>query len=339
MMTANVHGSSAPATSALMTINKVVVGVNIWADAVDSVQKRFPDIEVVLEPDPEKVVAQLVNADAYTGFRLTADQLQQAPNLKWIHSLSAGVEQWLSAGITERGLLLTNSSGVHATNIAEHVFAMLLAFARQLPVLLESQKRHTWRDNETFGEKIFELDGQTIVIVGTGAIGGAVATRAKAFGMSTIGVRRHPSREPIDHIDEQVSFDDMRAHLGNADHVVICLPMTAETKGLFSADVIAEMKPGAYFFNIGRGGIVDQDALIEALQSGRLGGAGLDVTTPEPLPADSPLWDAPNTIITAHTSGNTPKYGERALGLFGDILERLRDGREPINVVDPEAGY
>lgn len=338
-MTTTEHGTAAPADGRPMTIDKVVVGVNIWGDIVGQMRSRFPDVEIVLEPDADRVIAHLANADAYTGFRLTSEQLDQAPRLKWVHSLSAGVEQWLGAGIAERGLLLTNSSGVHATNIAEHVFAMMLSFARQLPLLLESQKRHKWRDNETFDKRVFELDGQKLIIVGVGAIGGAVAMRAKAFGMSTVGVRRHPSREAVAHIDEQVSFEAMRSHLGGADHVAICLPMTSETRGLFSADVIAEMKRGSYFYNIGRGGIVDQDALIAALRSGHLGGAGLDVTTPEPLPEDSPLWDTPNTIITAHTSGNTPKYGERALGLFGDILERLRDGREPINVVDPAAGY
>ncbi len=338
-MTATSETASASPGGRPMTINKVVIGVNLWGNAAESVRQRFPDIDVVLEPDADKVAAQLADADAYTGFRLSAEQLDQAPQLKWVHSLSAGVEQWLSAGIAERGLLLTNSSGVHATNIAEHVFAMMLAFARQLPSLFGSQQRHTWRDNDTFDEHVFELEGQKLIIVGTGAIGSAVARRAKAFGMETVGVRRHPTREAVPDIDEQVSFDKMKALLGDADHVVICLPMTPDTKGLFSADVIAAMKPGAHFFNIGRGGIVDQDALIAALRSGHLGGAGLDVTTPEPLPGDSPLWDMPNVIITAHTSGSTPKYGERALGLFGDILQRLREGREPINVVDPAAGY
>ncbi len=338
-MTANAETATGSPGRSPMTIKKVVIGVDIWGNVAETVKERFPDIDVVLEPDAEKVVAQLADADAYTGFRLSAEQLDRAPELKWVHSLSAGVEQWLNAGIAERGLLLTNSSGVHATNIAEHVFAMMLAFARQLPSLFGSQQQHQWRDNDTFDEQVFELEGQKLIIVGTGAIGSAVARRAKAFDMATVGVRRHPSAEPIPHIDEQLSFEEMREHLGNADHVVICLPMTSETKGLFSADVIAAMKPGAHFFNIGRGGIVDQDALIAALRSGHLGGAGLDVTTPEPLPGDSPLWDMPNVIITAHTSGSTPKYGERALGLFGDILERLRDGREPINVVDPEAGY
>ncbi len=337
-MTANAETGSSTARTP-MTIDKVVIGVNIWQDNVEAVKQRFPDIDIVLEPDADRIVAQLADADAYTGFRLSAEQLDAAPRLKWVHSLSAGVEQWLDSGVAERHLLLTNSSGVHATNISEHVFAMMLAFARQLPLLLDSQKRHKWRDNETFDRHVFELDGQKLIIVGTGAIGAAVAQRAKSFNMTTVGVRRNPTRETVPHIDEQVSIGEMRAHLGDADHVVICLPMTSETKGLFSAEVIASMRPGAHLFNIGRGGIIDQDAMIEALRSGHLGGAGLDVTTPEPLPEDSPLWDLPNVLITAHTSGNTPKYGERALSLFGDILECLRDGREPINVVDPSAGY
>ena len=337
-MTANAETGTSSARTP-MTIDKVVIGVDIWEASVEDVRQRFPDIDIVLEPDVNKVVALLADADAYTGFRLSAEQLYAAPRLKWVHSLSAGVEQWLNSGIAERGLLLTNSSGVHATNISEHVFAMMLAFARQLPLLLKAQERHKWRDNETFDQHVFELDGQKIIIVGTGAIGSAVAQRAKAFNLTTVGVRRHPTWETVPHIDEQVSIEEMHRHLGDADHVVICLPMTSETRGLFSADVIASIKPGAYLYNIGRGGIIDQDAMIEALRSGHLGGAGLDVTTPEPLPEDSPLWDLPNVIITAHTSGNTPKYGQRALSLFGDILERLRDGREPINVVDPSAGY
>lgn len=256
-MPASHDGSAAADAETPMSIEKVVIGVDVWDDAVDAVKRRFPDIDVVLEPDPGKVVDQLADADAYTGFRLSSEQLDRAPELKWVHSLSAGVEQWLDSGVAERGLLLTNSSGVHAINISEHVFAMLLAFARQLPALLEAQHRHRWRDNETFGEHVFEIDGQTMFVVGTGAIGSAVARRARAFGMRTIGVRRHPSQEPVDGIDEQVSFDGMRERLAEADHVVICLPMTAETRGLFSADVIGAMKPGAYLFNIGRGGIVD----------------------------------------------------------------------------------
>lgn len=338
-MTAKAEKASASPVSSPMTINKVVIGVDVWANAAEAVRKQFPDIDVVLEPDAEKVVAHLADADVYTGFRLSSEQLDQAPQLKWVHSLSAGVEQWLNAGVAERGMLLTNSSGVHATNIAEHVFAMMLAFARHLPGLFALQQKHQWRDEEAYGQQVFEIEGQTIVIVGTGAIGSAVASRAKAFGMHSIGVRRNPDGEAVPDIDEQLSFEVMRSRLGEADHVVICLPMTAETKGLFSAEAIASMKPGSHFYNIGRGGIVDQDALMESLRSGHLGGAGLDVTTPEPLPKESPLWDMPNVIITSHTSGSTPKYGERALGLFADNIERLRDGREPVNVVDPAAGY
>lgn len=327
------------AGSGTLSIDKVVVGVDIWGDQVETLRARFPEVEIVRQPDAEKVAAEIGDADAYTGFRLTAEQLDGAPKLKWVHALSAGVEHWLSAGFAERGLLLTNSSGVHATNIAEHVFALMLSFARQIPLLIDSQKQHVWQNHDTFDGRVFELSGQTVMIVGTGAIGREVAVRAKAFGMDTVGVRRNAGGDPVSGIDRQIGFDRLKGELSGADHVVICLPMTKETAGMFSADVIAAMRPGAHLYNIGRGGIVDQDALIVALRGGHLGGAGLDVTTPEPLPGDSPLWDTPNTIITAHTSGNTPQYGERAIRLFGDILGRIRSGQEPINVVDLRAGY
>ncbi|HEV2527794.1 MAG TPA: D-2-hydroxyacid dehydrogenase [Thermomicrobiales bacterium] len=327
------------AVSSPLAIQKVVIGNDLWPNAVQSVKDRFPDLDIVLETDSKKIDQHLGDADAYTGFRLSSEQLDAAGQLKWVHALSAGVEHWIGAGIADRDILLTNSSGVHATNISEHVFAMLLSFARQLPALQRSQDKRQWRDNENFREAIFEVAGQSMAIVGTGAIGTAVATRAKAFGMTTVGVRRNADSPAPEGIDDQITFGDLKGRLGDIDHVVICLPMTDDTAGLFDADMLAAMKPGSYFFNIGRGGIVDQDALIQHLHAGHIAGAGLDVATPEPLPADSPLWDAPNTIITAHTSGNTPKYGERALKLFGDNLQALIDGREPENVVDVSAGY
>ncbi len=327
------------ADSSPVTIRKVVIGNDLWPNAVQSVKDRFPDLDIVLETDSARIDQHLGDADAYTGFSLSREQLEKGRQLKWVHALSAGVEHWINAGIADRDVILTNSSGVHATNIAEHVFAMLLSFARQLPVLQRAQEKKIWRDNDNFREAIFELDGQSMAIVGTGAIGSAVATRAKAFGLRTVGVRRNPESAAPDGIDEQIAFGDLKGRLGDADHVVICLPMTDETAGLFDDELLAAMKPGSHLFNIGRGGIIDQDALIANLHSGHLAGAGLDVTTPEPLPADSPLWDAPNTIITAHTSGNTPKYGERALKLFGDNLEALLSGSEPKNVVDVTAGY
>lgn len=331
--------ASGPAVTSPVEIRKITLGVRDFRDLPAKIEERFPDVAVVYAPDDDAIMRELADSDAYTGFYLTREQLRAAKNLKWCHAFSAGVEHWLDNGIADHDVILTNSSGVHAINIAEHVFALMLAFARSLPNLLKAQEEHSWRGREDTAPEVFELDGQTVAIVGTGDIGLAVAARAKAFGMRTIGVRRSTDKPAGENIDEQIPFAELGNRLGEIDHVVISLPMTDDTKGLFDAKMIRAMKPGSYLYNIGRGGIVDQDALIEALNEGHLGGAGLDVTTPEPLPADSPLWDAKNVIITAHTSGSTPRYEERAIKLFGDILQQLRDGEEPQNRVDVSAGY
>ena len=322
-----------------LTLNKVVVSEDQFTDQASKLQSTYPDIEVVVTHSPEELDREIVEADGLIGFRASDELLDRAKHLRWAHALSAGVEHWTDLGLDRRGILLTNSSGVHATNIAEHVMAMMLAFARQLPLYIDRQRDHDWAPRSRPGPEVFELEGQTVAIIGTGAIGSAVALRAKAFGMRTIGARRHNDRPKPEHFDEQVAFDDLADRLGDADHVVIALPMTPETEGLFDARLIAAMRPGSYFYNIGRGGIVEQNALIDALNNGHLGGAGLDVTTPEPLPSDAPLWDARNVIITGHSSGSTPKYGERAFALIETIIGQLLAGETPTNRVDVDAGY
>ena len=192
--------------------------------------------------------------------------------------------------------MLTNGSGNHAINIAEHVLALMLAFARQLPALVRAQDERQWRPPKI--ETLFELSGQTLAVVGAGALGCAVAARAAAFGMRVLGVRRTPDGTLPPGFASMAALADLDAVLAEADHVVITLPLTAETRGLFSTARLAAMKPGAHLYNVGRGAIVDPAALLAALRSGRLAGAGLDVTDPEPLPADSPLWSEPGVIVT-----------------------------------------
>ena len=322
-----------------LTLNKIVISEDRFTKQARQLQEKYPGIHVVVTHGPDELDREIADADGLIGFRATSELLDRAHQLRWAHALSAGVEHWTDLGLDRRGILLTNSSGVHAINIAEHVMAMMLAFARRLPVYLDRQRNHVWPSRGQSGPDVFELDGQTVAIVGTGAIGSAVAQRASAFGMHTVGVRRHRDRPKPEHFDEQIGFDDLPTRLPEVDHVVIALPMTPDTDGLFDARLIAAMKPSSHFFNIGRGGIVDQAALIDALNSGHLGGAGLDVTTPEPLPSDAPLWDAKNVIITAHSSGSTPKYGDRVFALIEKIIGQLRDGETPINVVDVRAGY
>jgi len=299
---------------------------------------RFPEIafDVV---GPDAVNDRIAEADAaLVGWVSARDTLDRATKLKWIQTAGAGVERVVGDGFAERGILLTNGSGVMAPNMAEHVICLMLAFARGLPTLIRGQERHTWK-NGVGMETVFELAGQTVLLVGLGDIALETAKRLEAFGMTVIGVRRSTTAELPPHVERVVPIADLDTALGNADHVISSLPHTAETVHLFDRARFARFRDGAYFYNLGRGTSVVQADLIEALESGKLGGAGLDVTDPEPLPGDDPLWDAPNVIITGHTAGATPHFRRRVLDLFAENIGRYQAGDELVNVVDVERGY
>src|SRR5215212_7552279 len=278
------------------------------------------------------------DADAIVGWELPSHLLQAASRLRWMHASGAGVERYDLAQIAARGVMLTNSSGVSAPNMAEHVLGMMIALTRRFPRLLRAQTRREWRDEATHRE-VGELQGQTLLIVGIGEIGRAVAQRAAAFGMRVNGLRRRADASPPAGFDQVFAIADLPAALADADHVIVTLPNTPHSRGLFEAAAFAAMKPGAAIYNVGRGTVIDTAALITALESGHLGGAGLDVTDPEPLPPDSPLWDMENVLITAHTSGATPRYWDRQADLIAENIRRIQRGEAPRNLVDLEAGY
>jgi D-2-hydroxyacid dehydrogenase (NADP+) len=278
------------------------------------------------------------DADALIGWELPLHLLEAATRLRWMHAAGAGVERYELAQIAARGVMLTNSSGVSAPNMAEHVLGMMIALTRRFPRLLRAQTRREWRDKATHRE-VGELLGQTVLIAGIGEIGCAVARRAGAFGMRVNGLRRRADASPPAGFDKVFAISNLHAALANADHVAVTLPNTPRSRGLFDAAAFAAMKPGAAIYNVGRGPVIDTAALIAALQSGHLGGAGLDVTDPEPLPADSPLWDMENVLITAHTSGATPRFWERQADLIAENIRRIQRGDAPRNLVDLEAGY
>jgi phosphoglycerate dehydrogenase-like enzyme len=213
----------------------------------------------------------------------------------------------------------------------------MLAFARQLPALVRAQQQARWQPPPP--ARLFELSGQTLAIVGLGAIGSALASRAAALGMRVVGVRRSAGSTAPPGVERLYAFDGLDLALAEADHVAIALPLTPQTRGLFDAARLGRMKPGAHLYNVGRGATVDADALLAALRSGRLAGAGLDVTEPEPLPSESPLWREPNVIVTAHSSGLTPRSFERYARLLLDNLGRWVRGEALLNVVDKRLGY
>jgi phosphoglycerate dehydrogenase-like enzyme len=258
-----------------------------------------------------------------------------APRLRWIQAIGSGVGQFVPSRLPEGGITLTNAAGVGAAPIAEWVLARILAVYKRLDEHAAQQRAHVWQ--EAMGAL---LDGRTAVIVGLGAIGTAVATRLRAFGVRVVGVRRSwTPGATAPEADELVGPDQLHAALGRAHIVVVAAPGTAGNENLFDATAFSAMRRGALFVNVARGSLVDEDALIAALRSGHVRAAAIDVAREEPLPSDSPLWDAPNLAISPHSSASADRYLERVGDLFYDNLARYVAGRELRNVVDLAHGY
>jgi phosphoglycerate dehydrogenase-like enzyme len=329
-------------------LRTLLVAMSIPEAILSRFRAEFPEIRFVVPSEgaaSDAVSARATptedevrDVDAIIGWELPLHLLEAATRLRWMHASGAGVERYELAQIAARGVTLTNSSGVSAPNMAEHVLGMMIALTRRFPRLLRAQTRREWRDEATHRE-VGELRGQTVLIAGIGEIGCAVAQRAAAFEMRVNGLRRRADAPPPAGFEQVFGIGDLAAALADADHVVVTLPNTPRSRGLFDAAAFAAMKPGAAIYNVGRGPVIDTAALIAALESGHLGAAGLDVTDPEPLPADSPLWEMENVLITAHTSGATPRYWERQGELIAENIRRIQRGEVPRNVVDLEAGY
>jgi len=232
---------------------------------------------------------------------------------------TAGVDRLLT-GLAGRDVLLTNASGAHGVPMAELVLGMMLSFAAGLHTAIRAPADYHAPRGQILREK-FELEGQSLCVLGLGDIGGMLARKAQALGMRVIGVRR--GTDPFPYVDAQVTTDRLLDVLPQADHLALCLPLTSETVGIVGAAELAVMKPSAYIYNVGRGSSIDPDALIEALQAGRIAGAGLDVTDPEPLPVDSPLWAMPNVVLSRHTSGSSPFNADRITARACAPLDRL----------------
>ncbi len=301
----------------------------------ETVAARFPDDRVLAVAD-EKGLAAAADAEvAFSGNnpRRVRQLLDATPKLRWYHTVSAGVENMPLPELAERGIVLTNNSGSYDIQIAEHLMAFVFAASRQLHHYRDQQRATEWKE-----QVHQELRDATIVVYGMGSIGGEIARLASAIGMRVIGVRRKPG-PAVPGIDRVVAADRLAEVVGQADYLAIAAPLTSATRGAISRDVISRMKPTAWIMNIARGAIVDEPALIEALQTKRIGGAALDVFTTEPLPPESPLWKFESVIITPHHSGSSPRANERTLALFAENLRRYKAGEPLINRVDYEAGY
>lgn len=290
---------------------------------------------------PQEMAAAARGADAVigrTGFVCHPEVLAPGNGLRWAQTVYSGVEICLPQRARfERDVLLTNMRAVGSPPIAEHTLALMLGLARGLHVAVANQARGAWREEESDSRAI-TLRGKTVLIVGLGGIGTEVAKRADALGMRVIGTRASARPTP-DYVRRVGKPEELAAMLPEADVVVMAAPLTPATRGLFNAAMFARMKRSALFINVARGGVVVTPDLIAALQARTIAGAGLDVTDPEPLPPDHPLWKAPNVIITPHVAGSTDIGIEAQMRLLRENVRRYAAGEKMLSVVDIDRAY
>jgi len=283
----------------------------------------------------EQLDALLARANVIYGLIPPKDLLARAPRLKWIQVTSAGVDRLRDTDIWRSGITITNASGIHATPIGEFILQFILMFAKGAPRCFEMKQKRVW---QRYPSTV--IHGKTLGIIGLGHIGREAARLAKAFGMRVIATRRSAKKAgTARYVDLLLPASEMPSLLKESDYVAICVPFTAETRHLIGEKELRMMKPTAYIINIARGGIIDEAALVKALDEKRIAGAGLDVTEREPLPAESRLWDFPNVILSPHVSGGQEDYMTRATELFCDNLRRYLAGKKLRNVIDRKKGY
>ena len=306
----------------------------------EGLRKRWPEMRVVHLPDYDTLPPELPDTDIFVGYSLRAEQLKHAKKLKWIHSTAAGVAQLMYPELRESGILVTNPRGVFSVPMAEHTLGLMIALARNFPDSIRFQDKSTWGQQQLWDlpQQLSELSGKTLLIVGFGSIGHELAKRAKAFDMRIWGVTRS-GKGDASFAEKIVAASELHAALPEADYVVVAAPETVETKKLIGPAEIARMKPGARLINVGRGSLLDEAALVAALERGHLAGAALDVTGTEPLPENSPLWKAPNLFITPHTSAVSDRLWLREAELLVELLELWFSGKPMKNVVDLARGY
>lgn len=349
-------------------MTKLVLDVNdrrpVWALpgwAVEEIRCALPDdwdfVSVTAESEgtgdgstriSQEVLTALAGARVYIGFGIAPEILTEGEKLEWVHTASAGVGKSLSPEMLESPVLFTNSAGIHGPPMAETVLAMMLHFGRGLDFAEQGKATRTWH-NEPFYDvtaPVRELAHSTVGILGLGGVGREVAWRVRALGARVIGLKRRPSdaaggegASSVDGVEVVYGAEGLARLASESDYLIVTAPHTDDTRGIVSREVLALMKSDAVLINVSRGALVDEAALVEALQAGRLRGAGLDVFSVEPLPEDHALWDLPNVLITPHVSPVTREFWRREVDLIVENLERFLSGRPLRNLVDKQAGY
>jgi phosphoglycerate dehydrogenase-like enzyme len=299
----------------------------------ERIQGAFPELIVIRPRSEGEALGYIVDADVFYG-EITPSLLMTAQNLKWVQANCIGMEKYIFPDLAESHVILTNVRGVFSDHIANHVWAYILAFVRGFHRYIRRQSARIW---DPSGE-VIPLDGAVIGLVGLGGIGQAVAERAPVFGCRAIAVDPRTSA-PTPGVEAVWPADRLDDLLGISDFVVICAPHTPETEKMIGEKQLARMKSNAFLINIGRGVIVRLDALTTALQNGIIAGAGLDVYETEPLPADHPLWDMENVLLTPHVAGHGPHVQDRRIEVFIDNMKRFVNGEPLRTVVDKKRWF
>ncbi len=303
--------------------------------------------------DPEVMEPHLADCDVMLAYTIPRDLVTRAPRLRWLHCMAAGLDYILRTGMFDHSsVVLTNTSGAQAAMIGEYIAMAMLAYSHRYHTAIRAQSRHQWIGLGYFFSNADSLRGKTVGIIGYGPIGREAARLAQAFGMDVLALKRDPDvradprfgfsgvGDPQGRIPSRWFGPDRRAEIISlSDFIVVTLPLTADTRGFLGARELGAAKPSACLINVGRGEVVDQNALIEALAGKRLAAAALDVMVPEPLPADHPLWDMEDVILTPHSSGPSIRYQEDCCRVFAENLRRFASGRDLLNVVDVRRGY
>lgn len=304
-------------------------------DETRLLKRTFPDLTIACVHRDSLDVEKVADSEVIFGW-VPAQLLKELKNLKWLHLPSAGANNYANLSLyANQSIILTKSSGTFGMPIAEHALGMMLALSRKFAIRLNNQHEREWRFSQL---DVQEITGSNVLVLGLGNLGTEVCKRLSGFGCHITGFR-HDATVSHDLVDEVRPISRLRESLPEADYIVICLPATGETTKLIGREEIALMKKRAIIVNVGRGSIIDTDALVEALNDRKIAGAGLDVTDPEPLPPEHPLWSAENVLITPHVSAVSSGNTVRIFSIFSDLLKLYASGQPMFNVIDFETGY
>jgi phosphoglycerate dehydrogenase-like enzyme len=307
----------------------------------ERLRKEFPAFTVAQWNSNDRVEERIGDVEVMFTGSLRPQQLLAAKKLRWVHSQSAAVHQFMFPEFVHSDVLLTNSREVHAPVVAEHVMAMIFALAKRIPAATRYQQQRVWGQEAIWRGRVRPRDiaGTTLGLIGLGSIGRKVAKNASSLGMQVLAVREHPEREKPPGVRQVLPSSKLPELLRESDYVVLSVPLTPETTGMIGCRELAAMKADASLINVGRGPLVDERALGDALREERIGGAALDVFDQEPLPSDSPLWNLENLLITPHTAGMSDNMWEHHYSLFRENLGRYLSGQPLLGRVNKQRGY